>query len=330
MKLTVLDGARTGSERWDPDQTAENANIAVRDRTTIAYLGDGPSGATAISLPILNAAGIAQISPASGYTGFTQARGARTGEPERYYPSGVRSFARTIPADREQLPVLAEQVEAAGCRQLGLVDDGDLEGRDITSAAADGASFGGATVGDRVSLRAGDDLDPREEAAELLAEEPDCVLLAAAPTRRFADLLDALHSADPTLSLFAGGGLASPEVAEAISPRTARRLRLVTAGGPRSPKGDRIAAAYAKAFGRPARASSLYGYEAMELALAAVRGAGARGDNREAVRRALFGLGDRQGPFGSYRLTAEGDASGGVYVVATVREGRLVPVPTRP
>ncbi len=330
VKLSVLDDSRTGSERWDPEQTAANANAAVRDRTTIAYLGEGPSGATAISLPILNAAGIAQISPTSGYTGLTQAAGGEKGEPEKYYPSGVRSFARTIPVDREQLPVLRSLVRDGDCRRLALVDDGDIDGRGITTAIAATPSFGGATVGDRTSLRADAKLEPQKDAADLLSQSPDCLLVAADSTQRFADLMDALHDTDPDLRLFAASGLATPETAEAIAPGTARRLKLVAPGGPRSPKGDRIAAAYAKSFGRPARASSLYGYEAMELALAAVRAAGAKGNNREAVERSLFALGKRAGPFGSYRLTAEGDVSPGEYVPVTIGDGRLVAAQASP
>ena len=330
VKLSVLDDARTGSERWDPEQTAENANTALRDRTTIAYLGEGPSGATAISLPILNAAGIAQISPTSSYTGLTQAAGGGKGEPEKYYPSGVRSFARPIPSDREQLPALAGLVSAGGCRQLALVDDGEIDGRGITAAVAATPRFGSAQVLDPESLRADEELDPQAEATKLLSQGPDCVLLAARSAARFSELFDALHAADPGVRLFGSAGLATPETAQAIAPGTARGLRLVAPGGPWSPKGERIAAAYAERFGRPARVASLYGYEAMELALAAVRTAGARGNNREAVEKALFALGDREGPFGSYRLTAQGDVSEGGYLPVAVRDGRLAPARATP
>lgn len=328
VKLSVLDDARTGSDRWDPEQTAENANAAVRDRTTIAYLGEGPSGATAISLPILNAAGIAQISPTSTYPGLTQAAGGGKGEPEKYYPSGVRSFVRPIPTDREQLPVLGALVRKAGCRRIGLVDDGGVDGGGLTTAASTMPSFGGARIGKRTRLRSEE--DPAAAARGLLTDTPDCVLLAARPAERVNELLDALHAADPSLRLFAGAGLATPELAKAITPGTARRLRLVAPGGPRSAKGNRIAAAYAKSFGRPARAVSLYGYEAMELALAAVRTAGARGNNRDAVERSLFALGEREGPFGNYRLTPQGDVSNGTYVPLAVRDRRLVPTRTSP
>ena len=49
--------------------TAGNAKTAAQDPSTIAYLGDLDSGATAVSLPLINAAGILQVSPASPYIG---------------------------------------------------------------------------------------------------------------------------------------------------------------------------------------------------------------------------------------------------------------------
>nr|MBA2347445.1 ABC transporter substrate-binding protein [Solirubrobacterales bacterium] len=323
----VLDDARTGSERWDPVQTAENANIAVRDRTTIAYLGDGPSGATAISLPILNAAGIAQISPTSGYAGLTRAEGAQKGEPEKYYPSGIRSFARTIPADHLQVRALLALVEERGCRRLQLVDDGEIDGRGLSVGVEEGLTSASTEVVDRAVFRADQELDPAKEAAEIVARTPDCVLVAGGPGERLARLLDALHAADDDLTLLASDGLATPETAETLEPGTGRALTLTAPGQNRSAKGRRIAEAYEETFGRPARDASLYGYEAMELALAAIRTAGPRGNNREAVERALFELGEREGPFGRYRLTPQGDASAGSYSRLTVRDGRLVPAP---
>src|ERR1700737_1024870 len=43
---------------WDPGMTSQDAKTAAQDRTAIAYLGDYNSGASAISLPLVNAAGI--------------------------------------------------------------------------------------------------------------------------------------------------------------------------------------------------------------------------------------------------------------------------------
>ena len=89
---------------WDPGVTATNAKIAAQDTSTIAYLGDYNSGATAISLPLINAAGILQVSPASPYVGLTSSLDAGQDEPERFYSTGKRKFVRLVPGD---------QVEAA-------------------------------------------------------------------------------------------------------------------------------------------------------------------------------------------------------------------------
>ena len=49
----------------DEGQTAQNARKAVRDQSTILYLGEFNSGGTKVSLPVLNKAGIPQISPSN-------------------------------------------------------------------------------------------------------------------------------------------------------------------------------------------------------------------------------------------------------------------------
>src|SRR5687768_282931 len=72
----------------DEGQTAQNARKAASDKTTIFYLGEFNSGGTKVSLPILNKAGIPQISPANTYVGLTTDKpGSEPGEPDKYYPA---------------------------------------------------------------------------------------------------------------------------------------------------------------------------------------------------------------------------------------------------
>ncbi len=66
-----LDDADPNSGKLDPGATASDAKMAAQDTTTIAYLGEYESAATAVSLPLINAAGILQLSPASPYVGLT-------------------------------------------------------------------------------------------------------------------------------------------------------------------------------------------------------------------------------------------------------------------
>lgn len=61
--LRPVNDAITASGGWDPGQTSANARLATRDPSTIAYLGDLNSGATAISIPVLSRAGVPRSAP---------------------------------------------------------------------------------------------------------------------------------------------------------------------------------------------------------------------------------------------------------------------------
>jgi branched-chain amino acid transport system substrate-binding protein len=118
IKYVSLDDATAAAGKWDPGQTSSDARKAAQDKSTIVYLGEFNSGATAISLPVLNEAGILQVSPSNTYVGLTRAEGADKGEPDKYYPSGKRTFGRVVPADHIQAAAnfrsLAAKIKASG------------------------------------------------------------------------------------------------------------------------------------------------------------------------------------------------------------------------
>ena len=80
-------------------QTAQNARKAVQDESTVVYIGEFNSGGAKISIPILNQAGIPQVSPANTYVGLTTDEpGSEPGEPDKYYPAQKRTYLRIVPA----------------------------------------------------------------------------------------------------------------------------------------------------------------------------------------------------------------------------------------
>jgi len=324
VKLVVLDGSTPTAGRWDPDQTADNARAAVRDRTAIAYLGDGPSGATAISLPILNAAGVLQVSPTSGYQGLTGTQDAEEGEPERYYPSGRRTFARPVPGDDVQARALLASLDDERCRRLQVLDDRDVAGRGLATAVGRVAATAGIEIVGREGLRA--DVDVAEEAAAITQNGADCVLFAGALSDWVGALFDALHAADPQLELFGGDGLASDAFAAALRAGTQARTHLTAPAGVLEPlPGVRaFLRRHRAALGVEARTGALYGYEAMRLVLAAIERAGPLGNDRTAVTRALFALGERRSPLGPYRIDRDGNTTSTAYSRLALRDGRLV------
>ncbi len=324
VKLVVLDDSTPKAGRWDPEQTAENARRVVRDRTAIAYLGDGPSGATAISLPILNSAGVLQVSPTSGYTGLTRTQDADKGEPEKYYPSGVRTFARPVPADDVQARALLAAMSARSCARLRVLDDRDVAGRGLANAVQRRAEEAGFEITGRDELRP--DADPAARlAAAIAGDGTDCVVFAGALADWVPPLFDAIHAAAPRVRLFGSDGLASDGFAAALAPGTQARTTLTAPVGVLEPTPgvERFGTRFREAFGVAPRTGAIYGYEAMRLVLAAMRKAGDGGANRERVRDALFALGPQSSPLGRYAITRSGDTDGTRFTRLEIEEGEL-------
>ena len=63
IKYESLDDSTAQAGKWTPEATSANARKAAQDDTTAVYIGEFNSGASAVSIPILNEAGVPQISP---------------------------------------------------------------------------------------------------------------------------------------------------------------------------------------------------------------------------------------------------------------------------
>ncbi len=269
------------------------------------------------------------MSPTSTYSGLTTTAGADKGEPDKYYPAGVRSFARPVPNDEVQARALLAALRDRGCRRVQLLEDRDVAGRGLATAVQEAAEGAGLEVVGRDVLRADD--DPRGAARDVAERRADCVVWAGSLAPWVPPLLDALHAADPGLELFGGDDLASPALASALAPGTQARMTLTAPPGVLEP-GAAVRAfvrRYREAFGTPARTGALYGFEAMRLTLGAIARAGDRGNDRAAVAKALFGPAPGGGPLGAYRIRPTGDTTSTAYSELGVRGGRLVRRGTR-
>src|SRR5580692_4744033 len=104
VNFTALDDSTAAAGKWDPSQTAANARKVAADPRAVYYIGEFNSGASEISIPILNGAGIPQVSPANTYVGLTKdiPGASAPGEPQKYYPSGTRTYLRIVPVDTIQ------------------------------------------------------------------------------------------------------------------------------------------------------------------------------------------------------------------------------------
>src|ERR1700760_235077 len=115
VNYQVLDDSTAAAGKWDPGQTAANARKVASDSKAVYYMGEFNSGASEVSIPILNEAGIPQGSPATPYAGLTPTlRGSAPGEPQKYYPTGTRTYLRIVPRDPIQAASYLDAMKKAG------------------------------------------------------------------------------------------------------------------------------------------------------------------------------------------------------------------------
>ncbi len=103
INYTSLDDSTAAAGKWDPARCAANARKVAQDAKAVYYMGEFNSGCSEVSIPILNQAGVAQVSPANTYVGLTtNLPGSAPGEPQKYYPTGKRTYLRIVPLDSIQ------------------------------------------------------------------------------------------------------------------------------------------------------------------------------------------------------------------------------------
>jgi branched-chain amino acid transport system substrate-binding protein len=85
-----------------------------------------------------------------------------------------------------------------------------------------------------------------------------------------------------------------------------------------------VLAAYRRRFGSEGNAYALYGYEAMSVALEAIRQAGPSGNDRQTVVDKFFATKNRDSVLGRYSMQPNGETTLSRYGADRVQGGRAV------
>jgi branched-chain amino acid transport system substrate-binding protein len=327
IKYVSLDDSTAAAGKWDPGATSSDARKAAQDKSTIAYLGEFNSGASAISIPILNEAGILQISPSNTAVGLTQnAPGADKGEPDKYYPSGKRTYGRVVPTDTIQAAAQVSYQKDQGCKKLYILNDKEVYGKGLADVVQKDATPAGIQVlgNDGIDTKAA---NFRSLATKIKSKGADCMFFGGITDNKAVQVWTDVGAANPNIKMFGPDGVAESSFTTKVPANLQSRTFVTNPTlDPKlyPPAAQDFFKTYKQKFGKNPEPYAIYGYEAMQVALLAIQNAGDKGNDRQAVIDQFFKIKDRDSVLGKYSIDQNGDTTLSDYGGDKVKGGQLV------
>ena len=150
-----------------------------------------------MSIPILNEAGIPQVSPANTYVGLTtNLPGSAPGEPQKYYPTGNRTYLRIVPIDSIQAAADLMAMKQAGCTKVAVANDKEAYGQGLATLLGLEKGFYGVNSSSNTGI---DPTSPnfRSYASTIKGQGADCFFFAGIVSNGAVQITKDVHSAHP-------------------------------------------------------------------------------------------------------------------------------------
>lgn len=147
VKFKIYDNATAAKGSWDDAKCAANAQAHVANKSEVAVMGTYNSGCAKIIIPVLNQApggAMTMVSDANTNPGLT--KNWNPGEPDKYYPTGVRNYARVCTTDDVQGSAAAQFAKSIGVKSVYVLNDTQTYGQGVAQAFTTEAVKQGLTV----------------------------------------------------------------------------------------------------------------------------------------------------------------------------------------
>jgi len=220
-----------------------------------------------------------------------------------------------VPIDNIQGAAGLIAMKNAGCTKVALANDKEAYGAGLATDIELEKGFYGVTVTSNTGI---DPTAPnfRAYASTIAGQGADCFYFAGLVATGAVQLAKDVHSAIPTAKIFGGDGVCTDSYTNAAKGGVPAAIApLIECTVPTQdlhsyPGGKDFLAAYQAKYGvANPDPYSIYGYEAMKLALDTIKSLGAQGNSKTAVLHALFAIKARQSVLGTYGFNAKGDTT---------------------
>ena len=315
--------------KWDPDKCSANAHSYASNSKLLGVVGTFNSGCAAIEIPVLNQApggGLLLLSPANTYGCLTEP--CAGDEPEKYYPSGKRNYARVAPSDPNQGAVDAAFLKSKGVKRVSVLNDKEAYGLGVAKNFAGAAKAAGMTVTGFTAY------DPKQANFQALftrikGQNPDAVFIGGLIDENSGQLINdkvAVLGDNSKVKLMLPDGFTTDAIfdrSQGGTPSAAGSYFSVAGVG--IDKYTGAAKTFINGFkqqlgGKPVDPYAILGAQAAQVLLAAI----AKSDGtRSAVISKVFATKVTDGLIGSFSFNKNGDLSGakGAAVLFTIYTG---------
>ena len=311
------DDATAQAGKWDSGKCSTNAQAYAANEKVVAVIGTFNSGCAAIEIPVLNQApggGVAMISPANTYVCLTEGGpGCDATEPDKYYPSGTRNYARVVANDAYQGAAVAEFAKAQGVKSVYILNDKEAYGLGVATNFRNAAENVGIKVAGFAAW------DPKASSYEAIFNKikgtgADAVFLGGLIDENGAqvikDKVAVLGPNNGAVKLFVPDGFTTQQTIDE-APEAAPGMFLSVAGVPID-KFEGKGAEFAEAFkprlgGKNIDPYAIYGAQAAELILNAI---GESDGSRADVIAKMFAQKINDGYLGTFSINENGDPGG--------------------
>jgi branched-chain amino acid transport system substrate-binding protein len=322
-----LDDSTAQAGQWDPGQTSANARKAAADKSAIGYLGEFNSGASAISIPIINQANLMQISPSNTALELTKNPGpSGKGAPDKYYPTGKRTYARVVAADHIQGAAQGDWMKELGVKKLFEANDKQVYGGGVAKTTGDAAKLNGIQVvgNEGIDIKAP---NYRALAQKIKSSGADAFFFGGITASNGVQLYKDVYAANPNIKLFGPDGVAESSFTSKL-PAGAQAHTYITVGtiDPKDypPEGQKFFKDFKAAYGTAEpEPYAIYGYEAMSLLLDAMKRAGSKCNDRQSVITQVFATKNKKSVLGTYSIDKDGDVTTNQFGRFFVKNGKL-------
>jgi branched-chain amino acid transport system substrate-binding protein len=316
--------AQAGS--WDSAKCTSNARAYANNESVVGIVGTFNSGCAKLVIPVANRAPggpLAMVSPANTYPGLTEGGpGTEEGEPDTYYPTGNRNYARVVWNDQFQGAANALYAQELGLEKVFVLNDSETYGQGVANLFVQYAEKV------NIQILGNQKWDKKASSYESLASRiraagADAVFLGGIICNNGGKLIKDIKAANPDIQILGPDGWTPISATIEGAGAAANGMYITQPGIPVEQlqgAGKEFVDGFQERYGKAPNPYTAYAAQAAEVLIDAIERAGST--DRAAVSAALFETEVTEGILGDFQINENGDTTLGTVSVYQVKDGK--------